>query len=51
MPGEPPAQAGDPPDPADLPEGGFGWHLIRSLRTALPIALRGRRIGWNSFCR
>ena len=27
--GEPPA--GHAPDPADLPEGGFGWHLIRVL--------------------
>lgn len=23
--------AGHPPDPTELPEGGFGWHLIRLL--------------------
>ena len=27
--GQPPD--GCPPDPSDLPEGGFGWHLIRTL--------------------
>ncbi len=25
------APAGQPPDPSDLSEGGFGWHLIRTL--------------------
>ncbi|MGB4827381.1 MAG: ATP-binding protein [Paracoccaceae bacterium] len=34
MPGNAPP-AGNPPDPADLPEGGFGWHLIRTLSTDL----------------
>ena len=29
------APAGCLPDPEDLPEGGFGWHLIRSLSTGL----------------
>ncbi len=32
-------QVGDgPPDLADLPEGGFGWHLIRSLTKDLSYA-------------
>lgn len=31
--GEPPA--GRAPDPAALPEGGFGWHLIRVLCSGL----------------
>jgi serine/threonine-protein kinase RsbW len=31
--GEPPA--GKLPDAADLPEGGFGWHLIRVLSSGL----------------
>ena len=30
MPGGQPPD-GLPPDPAELPEGGFGWHLIRTL--------------------
>ena len=29
------APSGTPTDPTDLPEGGFGWHLIRTLSTDL----------------
>ncbi len=36
--------AGIAPDPAALPEGGFGWHLIRSLTTDLCYR---RHEGWN----
>lgn len=32
------------PDPADLPEGGFGWDLIRQLARNLTYE---RRSGWN----
>lgn len=34
--------AGPPPDPADLPEGGFGWHLIRCLCQSLRYERAGR---------
>jgi serine/threonine-protein kinase RsbW len=37
---------GPDPDPADLPEGGFGWHLIRSLTSDLSYR---RHDGWNLF--
>lgn len=33
-------------DPADLPEGGFGWHLIRSLASALD---HNRLARWNEL--
>lgn len=33
--------AGTLPDPADLPEGGFGWHLIRTLCQHLNYERRG----------
>ncbi len=37
---------GAAPDPRDLQEGGFGWHLIRSLARDLTY----RRLdGWNLF--
>ena len=39
--GEPPA--GQAPDPDDLPEGGFGWHLIRSLSKDLEYHREGDR--------
>lgn len=39
--GQPPA--GKAPDPADLPEGGFGWHLIRSLSQDLTYRREGSR--------
>jgi serine/threonine-protein kinase RsbW len=38
--GEPPA--GNLPDAVDLPEGGFGWHLIRILSTGLAYERLGR---------
>ncbi len=38
--GQPPA--GRAPDPADLPEGGFGWHLIRSLSQGLTYVRTGQ---------
>ncbi|MFZ1470576.1 MAG: ATP-binding protein [Paracoccaceae bacterium] len=41
MPGATPP-AGHPPDPVDLPEGGFGWHLIRSLSLDLGYERDGR---------
>lgn len=34
------------PNPADLPEGGFGWHLIRSLADGLDHA---RFAQWNEL--
>lgn len=37
---------GTAPDPGDLPEGGFGWHLIRSLARDLTYR---RHDGWNLF--
>lgn len=33
-------------DPASLPEGGFGWHLIRTLTQNLS---HSRQNGWNSM--
>lgn len=33
-------------DPADLPEGGFGWHLIRNLASALD---HNRLARWNEL--
>ncbi len=38
--------AGCPPEPASLPEGGFGWHLIRTLTRDLSYR---RFDGWNIF--
>lgn len=35
MPGHAIPAAGKPPDPASLPEGGFGWYLIHSLADEL----------------
>ena len=40
MPGGAPP-AGHLPDPQLLPEGGFGWHLIRSLSTGLDYRRNG----------
>ena len=40
-----PDEAGGP-DPADLPEGGFGWHLIRTLADGLGHARLAR---WNEL--
>jgi serine/threonine-protein kinase RsbW len=37
---------GAAPDPVMLPEGGFGWHLIRALAHDLTYR---RRDGWNLF--
>lgn len=37
--GSPPA--GGPPDPLDLPEGGFGWFLIRQLSADLHYERQG----------
>lgn len=37
---------GRAPDPADLPEGGFGWFLIRQLTRDLCYR---RHDGWNLF--
>lgn len=39
-----PAASG--PDPADLPEGGFGWHLIRTLADTLD---HNRLAQWNEL--
>jgi serine/threonine-protein kinase RsbW len=35
--------AGAAPDPAALPEGGFGWHLIRSLCSRIDYRSAGGR--------
>lgn len=36
------APAGNLPDPEDLPEGGFGWHLIRVLSSGLTYQRLGK---------
>lgn len=40
MPGGLPPE-GQPPTPGDLPEGGFGWHLIRRLSSQLRYERQG----------
>lgn len=42
--------SGEPAEPADLPEGGFGWFLIRQLATEIKYERRGEKnLLWLRF--